>query len=74
MKTVTLKEFLQTADLGDVLIDIDSCPLHTQTDYVTRNENVTLGRKLCGNCDGTGNEFMSMYHQCPKCSGKGWLP
>ncbi len=53
------------------LIDIDTCPLHVRTDYFRRNENIENGAVLCENCDGTGNELMSMYHKCPKCEGVG---
>ncbi len=27
--------------------------------------------KRCERCDGTGNEFMFMYHRCPDCGGTG---
>ena len=26
---------------------------------------------LCEWCDGTGNEFYSMYRECPECGGSG---
>ena len=26
---------------------------------------------LCKWCDGTGNEFYSMYRECPECKGRG---
>lgn len=42
-------------------------------DMQRRKENLKNGRKLCEHCDGTGNEFYSMYRKCPKCDGKGYI-
>ncbi len=28
---------------------------------------------LCDHCEGTGNEFYSMYRACPKCGGGGMI-
>jgi len=53
------------------LVDLDTVPLHMEMDYITRNENVMLRNELCTYCDGTGNEFYSMYCKCSLCDGKG---
>ena len=42
-------------------------PLHMQTDYYKRNENIKNGKKLCKECGGTGNYFLSKYKKCPHC-------
>jgi RecJ-like exonuclease len=67
-KTIPFKEYSEGTPC---LIDIDTCPPHIRTDYFRRNENIEKGAVLCEHCDGTGNEFMSMYHKCPKCEGTG---
>ena len=33
--------------------------------------NIKKGNKLCIRCEGTGNEFCSMYSRCPACDGSG---
>ena len=53
------------------LRDLRSVPFHMQMDYKTRNENILSLRPICGWCDGTGNEFCSMYSCCPICGGSG---
>lgn len=45
-------------------------------DQRRRNENLAKIAAdptllLCLNCDGTGNEFYSMYRACPECGGSG---
>lgn len=46
-------------------------PVHMWSDIITRNENIDAGRELCERCDGTGNEFYSMYSPCKDCNGTG---
>lgn len=53
------------------LIDIESCPVPVRQDYWRRNDNIASGKKLCDECDGTGNQFMYMYSKCPACKGSG---
>lgn len=53
------------------MIDLKKYPPHMRMDYERRNNNVKAGRKLCKRCDGTGNEFYSMYSKCLKCGGDG---
>jgi len=55
-----------------VLVDLNTVPDHMRMDYETRNENVREGRKLCGRCNGTGNEMFSMFRLCEECLGNGW--
>lgn len=47
------------------------CSPHQAPDYMRLEANEATGRKLCDHCAGTGNEFLSMYHACPKCNGTG---
>ena len=54
-----------------VLVDLETVPVHQRVDFHTRNQNILGGFVLCDECDGTGNEFFSMYHECPKCGGSG---
>ena len=45
-----------------------------ESDRRRREENIrtlAAGWMLCLNCDGTGNEFYSMYRACPECNGSG---
>lgn len=56
------------------LIDLDTCTLRVRSDYARRNENIEKNAKLCKHCDGTGNEFMSIYRKCPECDGIGVKP
>lgn len=56
-----------------ILTDISSVPFHMRMDYITRNENIVEGNVLCKHCNGTGNEFSSMYRQCPICYGEGHI-
>ena len=51
--------------------DITKYPIHIQGDEQIRNDNIDAGNPLCEHCDGTGNEFLSMYRKCPKCNGLG---
>ncbi len=44
-----------------------------QMDDDRRDKNIKEGKKLCWRCDGTGNELYSMYIECSKCKGEGWL-
>lgn len=43
-------------------------------DEETRNANIDAGKILCEQCDGTGNQLLSMYQKCEKCGGTGYLP
>ena len=52
--------------------DENKYPYHMRMDVRTRNENIDLGKILCKRCDGTGNEFYSMYSECKQCEGKGY--
>lgn len=38
-------------------------------DRLRRNSGERI--EVCPWCDGTGNEFYSMYRKCPKCDGRG---
>lgn len=67
-RVVSLEEQEQGAI---VLVDLNTVPVHMQMDYNTRNKNVMAGHELCKLCDGTGNEFYSMYKKCPNCGGSG---
>lgn len=53
------------------LENINAWPPHMQMDYVRKNENIIVGRRLCFECGGTGNAFYSMYKKCPQCHGTG---
>ena len=53
------------------IVDLDKYPLHMRMDYQKRNENIQAGYKLCGRCEGTGNELYSMYRKCTVCRGTG---
>lgn len=44
---------------------------HQAGDYKTREENEQAGEQLCTRCNGTGNEFFSMYRRCEACNGTG---
>jgi len=68
MKTIPYIEYKEGID---AVIDTDTCPVHMRVDFLSRNENVVAGNKLCERCDGTGNELMSMYRACQKCGGNG---
>jgi len=46
-------------------------PSHTLRDVLMRNKNIDEGKELCERCEGTGNEFFSMYHECTHCKGTG---
>lgn len=46
--------------------------IHMIMDYTKRNDNVRAGYTLCLWCNGTGNELMSMYKECPECQGRGY--
>ena len=51
--------------------DIEKYPMHMRGDVHTRNDNIDNGKELCKKCDGTGNEFYSMYRKCKDCGGNG---
>jgi hypothetical protein len=40
-------------------------------DQHLRAANEKAGWKLCGHCNGTGNELYAMYRACPECGGSG---
>jgi len=40
-------------------------------DQQVRRASERAGWKLCGHCNGTGNELYAMYRACPKCGGSG---
>lgn len=48
-------------------------------DQINRNANVEriknslVPKKLRDRCDGTGNQFYSMYQLCEKCNGTGTI-
>lgn len=48
-------------------------PPHMRMDAKKRNDNIAAGRKLCERCEGTGNQFYSMYSKCFACNGKGFV-
>ena len=57
-------------------IELDSIPphiIHMKLDYIRRNDNVIHKRKLCDECDGTGNYLFSSYMECPECKGEGYI-
>jgi hypothetical protein len=68
MITISFSEFT-TGRMA--LIDLDTVPPHMRSDYELRNRNLMRGNKLCRRCDGTGNEFLSMYRCCGDCWGTG---
>ncbi len=68
MKTISYPEYMKG---NDGIVDLDTAPFHMRMDYDTRNQNVTNGKELCERCEGTGNEFMSMYRKCTDCMGTG---
>ena len=41
------------------------------TDDMVRLANHKSGYPLCRRCDGTGNEFYSMFRECQTCEGSG---
>ncbi len=53
------------------IVDVKRFPVHMRRDYMIRNSNVEKGIDLCGRCNGTGNELMSMYKKCQACNGTG---
>jgi RecJ-like exonuclease len=53
------------------LENIEDYPPHMLGDYITKNKNIKNGKDLCNRCDGTGNEFYSMYKKCSACGGTG---
>ena len=44
---------------------------HQGMDVRRRNRNIENKKSLCKTCEGTGNEFFSMYKKCEKCGGDG---
>ena len=48
-------------------------PFHMRGDALNKIENEEAGKEMCGHCDGTGNELLSMYRKCPKCNGEGFI-
>ncbi len=53
------------------LLDESEWPFHMRGDVRIHNKNILEGKDLCERCEGTGNEFFSMYHKCPDCNGTG---
>ena len=53
--------------------DVSKYKPHTHMDVHCRNDNIDAERVLCKHCEGTGNELYSMYRECPKCNGKGYV-
>ena len=45
MNTVSLKEFFELESVDEVLVDLDTVPLHMRVDYDTRNKNVESGKE-----------------------------
>lgn len=75
MTAIPFNEYLRLLDdciKCTSIIDLDTVPSRHKLDYMQRNTNVQLSRILCGRCDGTGNEFFSMYKTCTACSGLGY--
>jgi len=68
MVTIPFSEFT-TGRMA--LVDLETVPPYMRSDYDLRNRNLSAGKKLCGRCDGTGNEFFSMYRRCGDCWGTG---
>jgi len=68
---ITFSEFMQKGGHVYELIKLESVPNKLQMDYFTRNKNVRDSKALCLRCDGTGNEFFSMFKKCSVCLGKG---
>ncbi len=60
--------------VGREMIDLATCPRHTQVDYAKRNANVAAGIVLCPRCDGTGNELVLRHRFCTTCGGTGVWP
>jgi len=44
---------------------------HMRMDVRKRNDNIDFGSELCGRCQGTGNELLSMHRRCSHCGGSG---
>lgn len=44
-----------------------------EQDEDRREANVKSGKPLCPRCDGTGNEFLTVYKECMLCGGSGVL-
>ena len=47
------------------------CHMGIIQDTRKHNDNVRSGKKLCPNCEGTGNQMYSMYQACEECKGTG---
>lgn len=71
MTKFKIKPLSEVKDGDLFLVDLDTVPMHMRNDYYKRNLVVAAGKPLCDICDGTGNEFYSMYRQCPMCHGDG---
>jgi rubredoxin len=65
------KPLIEVNDGDLFLVDLETVSMHMRNDYYKRNLVVAAGKPLCDNCDGTGNEFYSMYRKCPVCGGDG---
>lgn len=50
-----------------------SVPWHMRQDAYRAILNKASGFTVCDNCEGTGNQLLSMYQECEKCSGYGNL-
>ena len=71
MKKIETKPLSEVKDGALFLVDLETVPYHMRNDYYKRNLVVESGKPLCDFCDGTGNEFYSMYRKCPVCGGDG---
>jgi len=56
------------------IVALNTLPGHMRMDYETRNQNLLARVDLCKRCDGTGNEFYSMFRLCTTCGGTGRNP
>jgi len=51
-----------------------SVPMHMRMDYLNRNQVLLALKVPCSWCEGTGNQFVSMFSRCPVCGGSGITP
>ncbi|HON83090.1 MAG TPA: hypothetical protein PLI22_03025 [Caldisericia bacterium] len=66
-----LRCYINLIQTGKLPLDKNLSSKQLGGDFETRNKNIKSGKKLCKRCDGTGNEFFSMYKRCTKCFGTG---
>lgn len=71
METVTMAEFQRLPGRCLVLVDLETVVHYARSDYATRNVNLQAGRRLCPQCNGTGNQLWVMYQRCTACHGAG---